>query len=580
MTRVDKNLALLALAGIGLAACADGPTGVDAADCAFDGVQALQPGDVLEGIVGTGTLLCIESIEGAEYALLPFVGEFRDTLLRADLLIESSAFLTDDAPFVSERSLLESAPMTASTRAGAPVSSRGVMSGSGDADAELRQALRYGTSAFHRSLRRNERSLLRRYTPARPSVVAPGRMAASAPRPVLPLEGDLLQLSVSAICDAPEWRTGRVVSITDHAIVVTDEANPAGGFTDETLRGFGEEFDEVAYPLVTSTFADPTDLDANSRVILFFTTGVNDKAPAGGTGIVAGYFWGGDLFSATEGEAPCASSNEGEVLYLAVPDISVPERVLGPVTINTAAHELQHLINASRRVHVLDASQLEEVWMNEGLSLIAEELLFYETTGLEPRSNLSASELRADPQITELFNRFAEGNVYRYNVHLQRTRTSSPIGQDGLAMRGAAWSFLRYAADRDPGSDAELFRQLGDTRATGLGNLGIALDIDPMDWIADWGVGVLTDDLLPDIDPRFRHESWNMRALVPALRPTDEVFPLQILPLDRPGSFLIQLRSAGVTAHPVFRLPAGRSDVTLRSDGYNGTIRFALVRVD
>jgi hypothetical protein len=560
-------------------ACSDGPTGfVDEDSCAFGGILRLAEGEVVTGTIGARSILCLESEREAEYAIVPFVGQDRDTLLRAEVLIESREFLSDSSAFVSARSLLDA---TASSMALVRSSRAGDEGG---------DATRLETDRFHAGLRREERRLFESGGYGSRGVLVRGRPSARAASMSVPAEGSLLDLSVSAVCNSPDMRTGRVVAVTEHAIVVEDLANPSDGFTQAHLRGFGDEFDALVHPTVTGAFAEPTDLDANGRVILFFTGGVNEKTPSGGTGVVAGYFWGGDLFPADSGGAlsPCASSNEGEVLYLAVPDPtgavtghSVSLDLLLPVTTTTAGHELQHLVNSSRRIHVNGAEVLEETWLNEGLSLMAEELLFYAATGLPSRSNLDADRIRADPALTTAFNRFAQHNVGRFNLHLQVARTSSPLGRDGLQTRGATWAFLRYAADRHSGSDEAFFGALGDATTAGLTNLENALGADPLEWMADWGVAVLTDDLLPGSGPRFLQPSWNMRSLIPALRPIDRRFPIQLLGLYGPGAYLIRLQPSGAAAYPVFRLGAGRADVALTpGDGTNGRIRYGLVRVD
>lgn len=560
--------AALAILLVAAAAC-DDPTGfVDEDACLARRVLSLSVGEVVTGTVGSRTTLCLRSNGAAEYALVPFVGEGRDTLLRAEVLIESRSFLDDRGDFVSASALLGSAASTVlAPELGAPTAA---------------------TDLFHARLRDEERGLAGGSLPAR----RPAGLARTPVRPLSapPVEGALMDLSVSAVCASAEVRTGRVVAVTQHAVVVEDLSNPPGGFTEAQLRGFGAEYDALVHPTVTTAFADPTDIDGNGRVILFFTSGVNQKTPAGGVGVVAGYFWGGDLFPSQAGGSldPCASSNEGEVLYLAVPDptgivTGQPVRLdlLLSVTTTTVAHELQHLINAGRRVHVNGADVLEETWLNEGLSLLAEELLFYAATGLSPRSNLDAETLESDPGLTAAFNRFAQHNVGRFNLHLQAARSSSPIGPDGLTTRGATWAFLRYAADRDPRPDQLLFRALVNATDSGLTNLQQALGADPIAWMADWGVAVLADDLLPSSDSRFQQPSWHLRSLIPALRPIDHRFPIQILGLVGPGAYLVRLQPAGATAYPVFRLGPGRADVSLApGETTGGALRYGLVRVD
>jgi hypothetical protein len=530
------------------------------------------------GTVGARSVLCLEAPTAAEYALIPFVGEERDTLLRSDVVLESRGFLDDGAAFVAASALLGSAAPAggfAPLGAGAPESPE--------------EALLRATDRFHTELRERERRLSVRRAAA--GLAPPGL---AAPRPAgaaaIPTEGSTLDMSVSAVCASPDVRTGRVVAVTTHAIVVEDLSNPPDGFTEAQLRGFGDEYEQLVFPTITGAFAEPTDIDGNGRVILFFTRGVNQKTPAGGSGVVAGYFWTGDLFPAQPGGSlePCPSSNQGEVLYLAVPDPlgsisgqAVRLDLLLPITTTTIGHELQHLVNAGLRIHVNGAEDLEETWLNEGLSLLAEELLFYAATGTSPRSDFDDEALESDPVLTTAFNRFAQHNIGRFNLHLQSARTSSPLGRDGLATRGATWAFLRYAADRDTRSDESLFRALGTATSTGLLNLEQALGADPISWMADWGISVLADDILPTSESRFQQPSWRLRALIPALRTADHRFPIQILPLLQPGAYLVTLQPAGAAAYPVFRLGPGRADVSItRGETTGGSIRYGLVRVD
>jgi hypothetical protein len=91
--------------------------------------------------------------------------------------------------------------------------------------------------------------------------------------------GDLMRLNVNAIdyCTNPDFHTGRVVAITAKTVVVTDQANPSGGFTDAELTAYGTMFDTLMYPVDTAAFGNPVDIDNNGgRTILFFTQAVND----------------------------------------------------------------------------------------------------------------------------------------------------------------------------------------------------------------------------------------------------------------------------------------------------------------
>src|SRR2546423_224448 len=129
-----------------------------------------------------------------------------------------------------------------------------------------------------------------------------GRFSMSA---AVPLVGDIVKLNTnsSTACANPYVRTGRVVSITDRAIVVADTANPANGFTTDDYRSFGAAFDTLVYPVDTLNFGTPTDVDKNNHVILFFTRAVNELTPPAQNFYVGGFFFSRDLFPTTSGGA-------------------------------------------------------------------------------------------------------------------------------------------------------------------------------------------------------------------------------------------------------------------------------------
>jgi hypothetical protein len=313
--------------------------------------------------------------------------------------------------------------------------------------------------------------------------------------------------------------------------------------------------------------------------------------PGSRTGVVIGFLYRGDVFprAGIPGRTdPCPASNEGEVLYLSVPDpegevrgVPINYSTLNQVMTGTIAHEFQHLINSGRRVHVTNANSLEETWLNEALSHIAEELMFYTLSGIAPRQNVDTTLVQASNARREAFNRFAYSNLGRFDRFIQSAQDWSPMGADGQETRGATWSFLRYVADRDPRPDAPFFRALVDGPGAGVDNLRSALGQDPLPWMQDWSVSVFADDLVPGSDARYQQPSWNMRNLITALRIIDRRYPLRTLPLESGQGFAVKLR-IGSAAYPVFSVEAGqRAFVVLGVDGATGdkTVRAVLMRV-
>jgi hypothetical protein len=384
------------------------------------------------------------------------------------------------------------------------------------------------------------------------STALPAR-AALAPPDV----GSFVEIGTATTCSGERSvAVGRVVAVTQSSVVVADTSAGPETFDDAALQAFGDFFDGGVAPLLTTTFGAPSDIDGNGRVILFFTPASNRLAPTGSTGIVGGYFWGGDLFpvvtDSLAGLGGCANSNEAEILYLSVPSASTRASQL--FTRATIGHEFQHLLNASRRLRVNGADELEEPWLNEGLSLLSEELLFFAQSGLQPGMNIGRDELvEADAIAT--FNDFAYNLVGRLNVFLLSPHFHSLMGSDGIETRGAAWSFLRYALDRSDAPEAQTLFTLANSTGTGRETLHGAGIVDDLDWMAEWAVSHVTDDLVTDVPESFRQRSWNLPQIMRDLRP-DSRYPLDIVPVV-PGAGLRFSLSPGSAGYGAIRVEAG-----------------------
>ncbi len=498
----------------------------------------LAVGEVAEpgGLVGEG--MCIESVDPADYVVVVTVGDAGAAREAHEIDILGSGFETGSG------SLLSTVAASATPGEGILAAPRGfppggALSGAGGVDVvrpvfpvhDLASRMRSAPGGRARPLARN---------------TVPARAAPSV--------GDVREYPTAVSCDtSPDARRGRVVAVSQHAVVLLDEESPSPGFSDAELQDIAGFFDEYVYAPLTDVFGTPSDLDANGRVVVFFTPAANALSTPGSGGVVGGFFWGGDLFPRENdpgsGLAGCATSAEGEVLYMSVPDpdglVAAPIRGDQLQTRAVLAHELQHLLNASRRLYVNDAEVLEETWLNEGLSYVAEELLFHEVTGVRPKQNLDGPTLETRG-IVDAFNRYAYGNLGRYNVFLQAPHVHSPMGPDVIETRGAAWAFLRYVIDRTDRPDREVLYALMNSRERGLGTLENALGVDPLDRMAEWAVTLVADDLSGGRDPRYQQPSWAMPSLIASLR-ADRRYPLLVvgIPPDQGVRFSLRSGSAG-----------------------------------
>ncbi|MEW5930506.1 MAG: hypothetical protein AB1941_23855 [Gemmatimonadota bacterium] len=557
---------IAALAGAAvLAGCSDRgePTSPEARalfSCVYGPPPLPEVGEVVqvEGAAG-GTLCLAGGEEGAEYVYVPF-------------------FAADDG----EATLaVEVEGGAVSAPAGPPLPSL--------AAAEPLLPDRGGLrpdDLFHHRLRLREIRELGPLLAGAPLRRAPARSRGAAPAPAV---GELVTFSTSTDCDSVAPAVGRVEAVSRTAVVVADTSNPAGGFTRADWEAFATAMDTLVYPVDVLNFGEPTDVDGNGRVFLFFTRAVNELTPPASGSYVGGFFWGGDLLprgGAPGGLPACPGGNSAEMFYLLVPD-SAGEVNRNPRsadfvrrrTVGVVAHELQHLINAGRRIYVSRAGGFEEVWLNEALSHAAEELMFYRTTGLAPRQNIGLEELRRSEHVARMFSAYAADNFARFRTYLLEPDAESLLGIDELPTRGAAWAFLRYAADHREGEDAALFRRLVDGPEAGLANLRSALGTDPLDLIQAWTVSVYTDDAVLAVPPAYRQPSWDFRSVMPVFAEAGG-YPLRVVQLGPGEPRAVTLRGGGAAFVRFAVPPSRRAFVRTRAEGArpDGRLRISVVR--
>jgi hypothetical protein len=235
----------------------------------------------------------------------------------------------------------------------------------------------------------------------------------------------------------------------------------------------------------------------------------------------------------------------------------------------------------------------EVTWLNEGMSHVAEELSFYQAAGLSPagqpgqspRARLTTAALRARPGALVALNAFNAQNLARFGRYLRAAADSSPYANnDALATRGAAWAFLRYAADRAGRPDSVFLRRLVSNSQLGYDNLAAATGAGAAlpDWFRDWAVANYADGLTAgEPDARFAYASWQFRQVLPSVSANTGQYPLATTPLatGRAAASLV----GGGTAYFPFRVPAGGTAVvrtrTAAGAAPPAAVRTALVRL-
>ena len=395
----------------------------------------------------------------------------------------------------------------------------------------------FGAACEHR-LRTVERTQLTPVVTAGPrGTLLRGMQRASANRsailnlPATPTLGTYFQLNTNSndACTNRQNHTARIAAVSKAAIIAVDSLAPAGGFTDVEYASFAATFDTLIFPLDTAAYGAPADLDNNGRVLIFFTQAVNQLTPPGSGGYIGGFFFARDLFpDSTQNSLleACPASNQGEMFYVPVVDASslyngffVDKTALRIELIGTLAHEFQHLINASRRLYVTQTPNWDEdVWLNEGMSHIAEEILYFHEAGFAPKQNLVLSTVAGNQAALDAINNYQVQNLLRLEEYLKAPGLNSPYAEnDSLPTRGSTYELLRYSMDESAQPNSVYLHALINTQNTGIVNYNTVFagafpnifTAVQQQVLANFfgGSGIA-------VDPKYAFPSWNYRDVI------------------------------------------------------------------
>jgi hypothetical protein len=403
----------------------------------------------------------------------------------------------------------------------------------------------------------------------RPGVVPP-RAAILAPPPV----GSIRSFQVVSSLSPATWK--RVGAMLDYVganlLVYVDTLAPAPGFASADLQAFSQYLDQTLYSIVTGAFGPPSDVDQNGRVIMLLSPVVNSLSPAADCatqGFIAGFFAPGDFTSS-------ANSNQAEIFYSIVPDpngtVSCAHSVagVGASVPATFMHEMQHLVDYSQHV-VVRGGAPESSWLDEGLSIVAEELgsVYFEQKCPPPSCRTNPAQLFPDSA-----QGFVQSFLYdSYQYGLLPDTASLTLNTDdkfGFAWRGGDWLLLRWLGDQ---FGSGVFLQLVQGPADGVSDIVAATGQSFQTLFGNFGVALVTDSL-PGL-PRStapaanRFVSRNLRALWARLFTTSgggtdipfEV-PVQLFPITSDTSAAIM--SPGTMSFFRLDTPATAATVTIR----------------
>ena len=423
---------------------------------------------------------------------------------------------------------------------------------------------------LERRLRSFERTLLQR-PGAREALRARGAslsVGAAEPKQA-PTLGQVLSLRVPDIragnpCTSFFTIGARVMAVSTRAVIVQDTLAPSNGFSAADFSAIATEFDNLIYPTNIQYFGEPSDIDVSGRIMILYTPRVNVLTPKGSSGIVGGFFFGGDLFPTSL----CAQSNDAELFYLLAPD---PVGVFNNVrttsqvrqsTRGTIAHEFQHMINQGVRTD--ENASPETVWLNEGLSHLAEDFVGRASRGFAQTKNLTYEDVTAN---TPDYAAFFFQNIAKFEFWMQRPDTTSPTSNHAateLGHRGAVQMFLRWIVDQYAGNNIPDFtKRLVKGPTVGVSNLTSKAGVPFDSLVTGWLLANYADDAgIAKLSPRYTYKSWNIRDVMSDFN--NGAFPLRVDELRgdmifdtsiRSGSGVYFRASEGPTSEPrSFRL--------------------------
>ncbi len=207
--------------------------------------------------------------------------------------------------------------------------------------------------------------------------------------------------------------------------------------------------------------------------------------------------------------------------------------------VRSTAHELQHAINFVQHYVLAQSPANEEPWINEGLSMLAQDFAVSQLFGGAPSIDVDDALAHA-----QQFLSYPEGASL---TDFSGASGSTPFVYNSASAYGNSYLFMRYLYDRF-GGDA-FSRSVESGGAVGAANLRGATGIAAETLIGDYGVALAVSGLGITTDPRFNFTAF-----------------------DPYGTYTDQFNRTMTLRGPAVTVLAAGSNVTYAA--YRGTFRY------
>lgn len=191
-------------------------------------------------------------------------------------------------------------------------------------------------------------------------------------------------------------------------------------------------------------------------------------------------------------------SNETSMIVIAYAPGSDLNYTLQEDFVRSTAHELQHAVNFVAHFVLAQNPQNEEPWINEGLSMLAQDFAVSQLFGGTPNVDVDDALAHAQQYLS-----YPEGASL---TSFSGASGSTPFVYNSGSAYGNSYLFVRYLYDRF-GGDA--FSQAVESgSAVGAANLRAATGIAAETLIGDYGVALAVGGLGITTDPRFNFTAF------------------------------------------------------------------------
>jgi hypothetical protein len=385
-------------------------------------------------------------------------------------------------------------------------------------------------------------------TRARTSMASPAALV--APRNLA--VGDMVALRVPDIttdaCNNFTTVNGRVLAMGPRVTVATDATLPADPASAASiaaaLNAFLNTFGTLIYGVATTHFGVPGDLDADQRVMVLFSSAVTPSGLPTFTSAIDHVV-----------SSVCPASNNGEVVYVAVPAAPTAQQLAATLAngLPQLARELGYLIQLSRRINA--GGVPFPSWLAEALATLSTEVAGLAVRGDLARADYGAAVVNADATSAQWYKPLFDNVSYLFGwdgstgTIAGAPERCSVFGFRGLSTpcagtfdRGAAWSFLRFVANRitATGGEAQFLASLigkepgGNVMTVLEGLAGAPLD----EVLVQWAISLYVDGRVQASSaPSLQLSSWNFADIFGARPASQQLVPpgFGFASFSRPG---------------------------------------------